>query len=135
MRTQGRPRVFLVDDNVGLRATLLDLLTDAGVEVIGEAGDGAEAIRRIPPAAVDLPLVVLMDVRLPGTVNGIGATRLVTDCCVNVRVLVFTAFPGFGIEQAARQAGAAGLLTKGCPAEAILAAVSRAWRELVPVAG
>lgn len=134
MTVPGQPRIFVVDDNVGLRMALRDLSADAGIEVIGEAGDSAEAIRRIPAMASNRPLIVLMDVRLPGPINGIEATRVLIDRCVDVGVLIFTAFPGSGIEQAARQAGAAALLAKGCPAEMIIEAVTRAWSGLVPVA-
>ena len=113
---------------------MCDLFADAGVEVVGQARDSAEAIRQIPPAAYERPLVVLMDVRMPGPVNGIEATRLVLDRCEHVAVIIFTAFPGSGIEQAARSAGAVELLAKGCPAETILDAVTRAWSGMVPVA-
>jgi DNA-binding NarL/FixJ family response regulator len=127
------PRVFIIDDNVGLRASVCELLTDAGVEVVGQAGDSAEAIRAVPPAAYERPLVVLMDVRLPGLVNGIEATRLLVDRCERVAVIIFTAFPGSGIEQAARHAGAVELLAKGCPATTIVATIGRAWSGMVPV--
>lgn len=126
------PRLYLADDNDGLRASLCDLVADAGVEVVGQAGDSAEAIRAVPPAAASLPLVVLMDVRMPGPINGIEATRLLMGCCQRIAVIIFTAFPGGGIEQAARRAGAVELLAKGCPPEVIIAAVTRAWSRMVP---
>jgi DNA-binding NarL/FixJ family response regulator len=128
------PRVFVVDDNHGLRVSIRELLTDAGVEVVGEAADSLDALRKIPPAAYARGLVVLMDVRLPGPLNGIEATRLLVDRCERLRVLIFTAFPGEGIEQAARHAGAVELLAKGCPAEMIVDAVTRAWSGMVPIA-
>lgn len=135
MHQPDRPRVFITDDNVGLVATIRDLLIDAEIAVVGEARDGAEALRTIPPLAAAARLVVLMDVRMPGPINGIETTRVLVERCHDVRVIIFTAFPGSGIEQAARQAGAVGLLAKGCPAEAIVAAVTRAWARMVPVAG
>jgi DNA-binding NarL/FixJ family response regulator len=127
------PRVAIIDDNHALRATINELLTDAGIEVVAEAADGMQALRAIPPAAYQLPLVVLMDLRMPGPINGIETTRLLIDRCDQVAVIIFTAFPGAGIEQAARQAGAVELLVKGCPAEAIVAAVRQAWVGMVPV--
>jgi DNA-binding NarL/FixJ family response regulator len=127
------PRVFIADDNVRLRATLSDLFADDGLEVVGEARDSAEALRKIPPIAYARPVVVLMDVRMPGPVNGIEATRLVIDRCEHVAVIIFTAFPGAGIEQAARQAGAVELLAKGCPAAEIVRTVERVWSRMVPV--
>jgi DNA-binding NarL/FixJ family response regulator len=128
MQQPDRPRLFVADDNAGLRATLRDLSADAGIEVVGEAGDGVTALRTIPPLADRVPLVILMDVRMPGPVNGIEATRLLIDRCERVAVIIFTAFPGEGIEQAAGRAGAVQVLAKGCPVTAIVDAVARAWR-------
>jgi DNA-binding NarL/FixJ family response regulator len=127
------PRVFVVDDNDGLRGSIRELLADAAVEVVGEAVDGLDALRKIPSAAYLGRLVVLMDVRLPGPVNGIEATRLLLDRCQRIAVIVFTAFPGAGIERAARQAGAVDLLTKGCPAVEIVDAITREWSRMAPV--
>ena len=122
-----RPRAFLVDDNDGLRVAIRELLTDAGVEVVGEARDSGTALLAIPPAATS-PLVVLMDVRLPGPVNGIEATRRLLERRADVRVIIFTAFQrrrhGTG---AALAAGAVMVLVKGAPAETIVIAVRRAW--------
>jgi DNA-binding NarL/FixJ family response regulator len=132
MHPPARPRVFLCDDNAGLRAAIRELLTDAGIQVVGEAVDGVQALRLIPPAAYEAPLVVFMDLRMPGPINGIETTRLLVDRCVDVRVIIFTAFPGEGIERAARGVGAVGVLVKGAPAEAIVAEVGRVWSE-VPV--
>jgi DNA-binding NarL/FixJ family response regulator len=128
-----RPRLFLAEDNAGLRAILRELFTDAGIDVVGEAGDPITALASIPPLAYAAPLVVLMDVRMPGPINGIEATRLLLDRCTDVRVVIFTAFPGAGIEQAARHAGATELLAKGVPAATIVAAIQRAWAGAVSV--
>jgi two-component system, NarL family, invasion response regulator UvrY len=129
-----RPKVFLVDDNVGLRSMLRELLAEAGVEVVGEADNGTAALRYIPGAACPGGLVVLMDVRMPGPVNGIEATRLLVGRCERLGVIVFTAFPGSGIEQAAIAAGAVDVLVKGAPAETIAETVRRTWSRMVAVA-
>jgi DNA-binding NarL/FixJ family response regulator len=131
MHQRDRPRAVLIDDNDRLRVVIGELLTDASIDVVAEAADGIQALRAIPPLAASAPLVVLMDVRLPGPVNGIEATRLLLERCQDVRVIIFTAFPGAGIEQAARQAGAVGLLVKGCPAEAIVATIRQVWAATV----
>src|SRR5262245_59260556 len=104
MYQPARPRVVVIDDNAHLRASLCELLADAGIQVVAQAHDGMEALRTIPPLAAAAPLVALMDVRMPGPVNGIEATRLLIDRCAHVAVIIFTAFPGSGIEEAARQA-------------------------------
>jgi DNA-binding NarL/FixJ family response regulator len=121
------PRVFLCDDNERLRAAIRELLTDAGAEVVGEAADGIQALRLVPPTTDEGPLVVLMDLRMPGPINGVETTRLLVDRCAHVRVVIFTAFPGDGIERAVHDAGAAGILVKGVPAAAIVAEVGRVW--------
>ena len=108
-----RPLLFIVDDNTALRATLRELFTDACIEVVGEAGDAAAALGAIPTLGHLGPLVVLMDVRMPGRRNGIEATRLLVERHADVRVVVFTAFPSPAIEAAAKRAGAVALLVKG----------------------
>lgn len=121
---QASPRVFLVDDDAGMRVTIRDLLTDAGCEVVGEASDAIEAVAHVPMVAVHGPVVVLMDVRMPGELNGIDATRLVLERTTNARVLIFSAFgDGEGIRQAAGAAGAVRVLTKGLPGAEIVGAI------------
>lgn len=123
-----RPALFMVDDNQELRASLRELFADAGVEVVGEAGDAIEALRKVPPAAFRYaPLVVLMDIKMPGPINGIEATRLLVDRCADLRVIVFTAYLSPAIEAAARQAGAVDLIAKGAPAAEIVASVGQVW--------
>jgi DNA-binding NarL/FixJ family response regulator len=122
-----RPRAFLVDDNDGLRTAIRELLTDAGVDVVGDAPDSGTALLRIPPAATTSPLVVLMDVRLPGPVNGIEATRRLLEQRADVHVVIFTAFNSPAIERAALAAGAVAVLIKGAPADTVLATILGAW--------
>lgn len=100
------PRLFMVDDDERLRTRVRELLEYEGMTVVGEASTGDEALALIPVAAAE-PLVVLMDVRMPGRFNGIESTRLLMQShgCM-VGVLVFTGFPDPGIEDAARAAGA-----------------------------
>jgi CheY-like chemotaxis protein len=127
-RRAGNPRVFLVDNDERLRARVRELLEYEGMTVVGEASSGPEALDLIPAAAGVEPLVVLIDVRMPGRFNGIEATRLLVQSCGSmVRVLVFTGFPGPGIEQAARAAGAVAVLVKGDPAALLLAEIDGAW--------
>jgi two-component system invasion response regulator UvrY len=121
------PRVLLVDDQAALRAAIAELLTEAGIAVVGEAASAGEVSILVPLAADAGRLVVLMDVRFPGDVNGIEATRRLVRCCPDLRVVIFTGFPDAGIEQAAYEAGAVGFLVKGCSAAEIVAAVRRAW--------
>ncbi|MEV0698071.1 response regulator transcription factor [Saccharopolyspora sp. NPDC050389] len=104
-------RVLLVDDQQLIRAGFAALLnSESGIEVVGEAGDGAEAVE----LAVRLsPDVVLMDVQMPGT-NGIEATRrIATEPALGgVRVVILTNYALDAYVFEALRAGACGFLLK-----------------------
>ncbi|MFT7835367.1 response regulator transcription factor [Saccharothrix sp. BKS2] len=102
-------RVVLADDQALVRAGFRLLLdTEDGFEVVGEAGDGAEAVRL---AHEHRPDVVVMDVRMPGT-DGLAATRRVCAELPGVRVLVLTTFDVDEYVFEALRAGASGFLLK-----------------------
>ncbi len=113
-------RVLIVDDDDLMRAGLRAVLSsDATVEVVGEAGDGAEA----PGAARRLRAdVVLMDVRMPG-VDGIAATRHVLEAAPETRVVILTTFEEDDYIFGALGAGASGFLLKRTRPEDLIAAV------------
>jgi DNA-binding NarL/FixJ family response regulator len=114
-------RVVLADDQVLVRAgfrSLLDAQDD--VEVVGEAGDGEEAVRLTTSLTPD---VVLMDIRMPGT-DGLEATRRIAadDRLGDVRVVILTTFDLDEYVFEALRAGASGFLVKDTePAELIQA--------------
>ncbi|MEU1753722.1 response regulator transcription factor [Micromonospora matsumotoense] len=113
-------RVLLVDDQPLVRAGLRVLIADApDIEVVGEAGTGAEAVRL---ARDVLPDVVLMDLRMPGT-DGITATRAITAAGGPSRVLVLTTFDDDAHVHGALRAGASGFLVKDMALDDILGAV------------
>ncbi|MFI9366819.1 response regulator [Kitasatospora sp. NPDC053057] len=113
-------RVVLADDQPLVRAALEMVIAEtADVEVVGEAGDGAEAVRL---AAELRPDVVVMDIRMPGT-DGIEATRQVTAAGGPTRVVVLTTFDEDEHVYAALRAGASGFLVKDMALDDILAAV------------
>jgi DNA-binding NarL/FixJ family response regulator len=116
----GHVRVLIVDDDDLMRAGLRAVLSsDATVEVVGEAGDGAEA----PGAARRLrPDVVLMDIRMPG-VDGIAATRDVLGAAPDTRVVILTTFEEDDYIFGALGAGASGFLLKRTRPEDLIAAV------------
>lgn len=110
-------RVLLADDQALIRGGFAALIRSADdMLVVGEAVDGADALRQ----ARDLrPDVVLMDIRMPGT-DGISATQLITDDpgLSDVKVLILTTFEADDHVLAALRAGASGFLGKGVePAE------------------
>ncbi|WP_246019324.1 response regulator transcription factor [Saccharothrix australiensis] len=99
----------MADDQVLVRAGFRLLLdTEDGFEVVGEAGDGAEALRL---AREHRPDVVVMDIRMPGT-DGLVATRLVCAELPEVKVLVLTTFDVDEYVFEALRAGASGFLLK-----------------------
>jgi DNA-binding NarL/FixJ family response regulator len=114
-------RVLVVDDQELIRGGITALLSHAdGVDVVGEAADGQEALERVRALRPD---VVLMDIRMP-VLDGITATaRIAADPdLVDVRVVVLTTFEGDAEVLGALRAGASGFLGKGvAPAELIAA--------------
>jgi len=114
-------RVLVADDQKVVRdglSLLLGMLP--GVEVIGTAVDGTDAVRQ---AAACVPDVVLMDLSMPNC-DGVEATRLIADRQPDVRVVVLTAFADDDWVFAALRAGARGYLTKNAGAGEILQALS-----------
>ena len=121
----GPIRVLLVDDHRVVRAGLSAYLKRlADIEVIGEAGDGRQALDRIAglePAGT-LPDVVLMDLVMP-VMDGIAATREIKGRWPAVEVLVMTSFVEEAKVRAALEAGAAGYLLKDADADQVAGAV------------
>jgi DNA-binding NarL/FixJ family response regulator len=115
-------RVFLVDDQALVRAGL-KLVVDAqeDMAVVGEAGDGRQALERLAVTTAD---VVLMDVRMPG-LDGVAATSrlLERDGERAPRVIVLTTFDLDEYVFAALRAGASGFLLKDAQPEELLAAI------------
>ena len=116
----GRIRVLIADDQRVVREGLSMLagLID-GVEVVGTASDGAEAVRL---AEAHHPDVIMMDLRMPGT-DGITATAELRRRLPAARVLVLTTYADQDTILLALQAGALGYLTKDASAEQIEAAI------------
>jgi DNA-binding NarL/FixJ family response regulator len=113
-------KVAIVDDQLLLRAGFRKLLDgETGLQVVGDAGDGQEAV-----AMVDRhhPDVVLMDIRMP-VLDGIEATRRITRRAPGTAVLVLTTYDLDEYVFAALEAGASGFLLKDCPPDELVAAI------------
>jgi DNA-binding NarL/FixJ family response regulator len=111
-------RVVLVDDQVLVRAGFrMVLASQDDIEVVGEAADGAEALRLLERVEAD---VVVMDIRMP-VMDGVVATARLRDH--PVRVLVLTTFDTDEDAFAALRAGASGFLLKNAPPEELLGAI------------
>jgi CheY-like chemotaxis protein len=105
------PRVLLVDDEAAFRAQLRRILTDYGVDVVGEAGSGQQALEL---ADLLRPDVVLMDLRMPGMdgLTTIRAIRARRDDKWDVPIVVLTADTGPDIRAECLVAGADEMIMK-----------------------
>lgn len=116
-------RVLLVDDEQLVRTGLRMILgSEPGLDVVGEAADGQEALTSV--ATLD-PDVVLLDLRMP-VLDGISTTRELVARGVRARVLVLTTFDTDRNVVDALQAGAIGFLLKDAPADQLVAAIRAA---------
>lgn len=112
--------VLLVDDQDLIRKGFTMILdAEDDIEVVGEASDGAEALRQV--AALQ-PDVVLMDVQMPG-VDGIEATRSIVEAHADTRIVILTTFDDDQYLFDALNAGASGFLLKNCPADDLVNAI------------
>jgi len=117
--TRPEPRVVIADDQALVRTGFRMILTSGGIDVVGEAADGAEAVAAVRELAPD---VVLMDVRMP-VMDGLEATRRVLARSPACRVLMLTTFDLDRYVYAALAAGASGFLLKDVTPEHLIAAV------------
>ena len=118
----GALRVMIVDDDELMRAGLRAILSsDEAIEVVEEAGDGHQAVRRARRAR---PEVVLMDVRMPD-LDGIAATEQVLAALPEAKVVILTTFEEDEYIHGALRAGASGFLLKRTSPEELTAAVHR----------
>ena len=123
-------KVLICDDQdvvcEGLRAILS---TAPSIEVVGTASDGAEAVEMI---ALKKPEVVLMDLKMPG-MNGIQATRRISELYPGVRVVILTTYDADEWVFDAIRSGAAGYILKDTPREGLVNAIQNAAAGKNPV--
>ena len=115
-------RVLLADDQALLRSAFRVLVdSESDMEVVGEASDGAQAVRLAKEERAD---VVLMDIRMPGT-DGLAATRMISadPSLAHVRVVILTTFEVDDYVVQSLRAGASGFLGKGSEPEELLSAI------------
>jgi DNA-binding NarL/FixJ family response regulator len=116
-------RLLIVDDHPVVRNGLSGMFAgEAGFEVVGEAADGSEAVRRARALAPD---VILMDLRMP-EMDGVSAIAALTAAGVPARVLVLTTYDTDGDVLSAIEAGATGYMLKDAPAADLFKAVRAA---------
>jgi CheY-like chemotaxis protein len=127
LESDGQPtrklRIVLADDHRIMRQGLIMLLEEEpDLEVVGEAANGREAIELTRQHRPD---VVIMDISMP-VLNGIEATRQIAVEMPGVRVIGLSMHETADMDQAMRDAGAAGYLAKGGPLDALTAAIREA---------
>ncbi|MEU6591314.1 response regulator transcription factor [Streptomyces sp. NPDC046881] len=113
------PRVLIADDQTLIRTGFRLILTARGIEVAGEAADGAEAVAAVRELKPD---VVLMDIRMP-VMDGLEATRRILADAPGCRVLMLTTFDLDRYVYTALSLGASGFLLKDVTPEHLAAAV------------
>lgn len=113
-------RIFITDDHAVVREGLRTLIsTEPGMQVVGEAADGMEAVQK----ACDLtPDVILMDMAMP-RMGGLEAIRKIKEQCPEVQILVLTSFSDDETVFPAIKAGALGYLLKNTSPERLLSAI------------
>ncbi len=120
-------RVLIVDDDLFVREHLRDYLASAeGFEVVGWCGDGAAALSAMSDQAVD---VVLMDIRMP-VMDGIEATRVISERHPGTRVLALTSFGDDDSIANMFHSGACGFLLKNTRPQGLIEAVRAAHQGL-----
>ena len=113
-------RVLVADDHAVVRAGIVALLSaEPGIEVVGEAVDGEQAVELALALRPDL---VVMDVRMP-RLTGDAATARIREHADDVRVLVLTTYESDASILSAIEAGASGYLLKASPADELIAGV------------
>ncbi len=123
-------RVLICDDQDVVREGLRTILRTAkGLEVVGAASDGSQALELVPSLQPD---VVLMDLKMPG-MNGIHATRIIHERYPQVRVLVLTTYDADEWVFDAIRSGAAGYLLKDTPREGLVRAIEDVYNGRTPV--
>jgi DNA-binding NarL/FixJ family response regulator len=115
-------RLLLADDHRMLRDGLRRSMEEAGFHVVGEAGNGAEAVKLAEELRPD---VVLMDVSMP-LLDGVAAARLVRKQAPECQVVMLTMHADADVMASAIQAGAVGYLVKDCSTEEVATAVRMA---------
>jgi len=115
-------KILIAEDNVLLRGVLCDALEEAGMSVVGQAGDGIEAVRE---AERTRPDVIVMDMRMPN-VDGIEATEQIAAADWAMPVVVLSAYDEPQMIEAALAAGASACLKKGVGLDELIDAIRTA---------
>lgn len=118
------PRVLIADDEPETLVLVRSLLEEEGIEVVGTATGGLQAVSLVDELRPD---VVLMDLRMPD-LDGVRATRRIMGAHPEARVIIFTIYDDPDPLRSADELGAFCYLVKGCPPSMIVEMIRRAWQ-------
>ena len=119
-------KVLIVDDHALLRREVKELLEIyEEVQVVGEAGDGKEAITKVDELTPD---IILMDIRMP-QMDGIEATKLIKEKHPELNILVFSMYEDAEHVLKAINAGASGYIQKDVPIDKLVNAIKQVHEE------
>ncbi|MGQ9908710.1 MAG: response regulator [Candidatus Flexifilum sp.] len=114
-------RLLLAEDHILVRQSIRAFLESAGLDVIGETGDGAEAVRLARELQPD---VVLLDLRLPG-LSGIEAARHIRQQCPSIRLVILTAYDDRAYQRALAEIGVDAFVLKTAELSELLTVIRR----------
>jgi DNA-binding NarL/FixJ family response regulator len=118
-------RVLVVDDHLLTRCRTRQQIEDiSGIQVIGEATDGFEAVAL---ARTLLPDLILMDIAMPA-LDGIEATRRISSECPRIRIIMLSAYDGESFQRSARDAGAHAYVVKGESTKRLAGTIEEVFR-------
>jgi DNA-binding NarL/FixJ family response regulator len=109
-------RLFLAEDTEHVRKMLVDILGLHGFQVVGEAEDGEAAVRGVEETDPD---VVVMDLRMPGGVDGLEAARRIRAGRPDQQVILYSAFVDASVQTKAREVGVTVCIPKMSGVEAL----------------
>jgi DNA-binding NarL/FixJ family response regulator len=107
----GCARVLVVDDEPLVRGVLVDVLSESGFDVVGQAVDGLDALEVARGVSAD---VVLLDIKMP-RLDGIACAARLRDEQPGLPVVILSAYDDEALRESAAEAGAVAFLLKGCP--------------------
>jgi DNA-binding NarL/FixJ family response regulator len=123
-------RILIVDDHEVVRRGLYALLgTQAGWEVVGDAANGPDAVKKVTQIKPD---IVIMDITMP-VMSGLDATRLIMETAPQTKVLIFTMHHSEQMMQTALEAGARGYVLKSNAASDLIAAIRSLSKDETPL--
>ena len=120
MKTEKKIRILIVDDHIVIREGLAAIFSlQPDLEVVGQAGDGIQALEQFEETQPDL---VLMNLRMP-RMDGLTATSKIMEISPDARILIYTMGADPATHARALQAGARGVILKDAPAALLVQAI------------